>query len=695
MPLPARVHQRVRRTEVDREIAGQDCAPYSAGRRRRGRRFGCERAQAALELLDAVLHRGRPPVAQQDDRDADRAARRLRTTRRPSVLASPASRRRAGPRPTGSGVRRAPSRTRRPSAPASRSAPFPSACRCRTVPRRTLSSRCGDDTATTTDGSDSVELADSVQQRDPLEIRPAAPRLGRDLAHRTCAPAPRTPRTSSPRHRRGLRRGRARLRRRTRPHPRAGVGRPMQPRRRPAAARSVSTTQSRASAGAVSTASSLRKDRTGLPGRMPRSGVRGARSRIGSPSLHSIVDGARRRPRRAPRRADRDDEERRSRRRRRARSARGAAPRPARPALAAPERARRVTPGLGARRPPAACSTRRATRWLAPMLAGAAGAILTVGVLGAIGALGRSSSDSGPTDAYPTSVADRDAPSVAGSRDDADSSVVAVGARDEAGPGGARACASATTARSSRATALVGDADERRRDHDRRAACTPRRVVGRDSTTDLVLLDRVDRIDATLPARAARRSDAPTTGRHVWVVGAPPPGRHVAVDRAAGWSSSTDSLVAEPTGPTRAGLLETDAVEPARRDRRRARSTQSGDVTGIVLSPVGDERDDLRGADRHRASTSRNELARQRRRDARGAGRQRHRRARTGRRSSQRSSPAGRRPRRGARRRRDRGRRQARGRLDRATSLGARAQHRARRGTSTIEPAPGQAAAAS
>ena len=48
--------------------------------------LGRERTQTALELGDAVLHRRRPPVAQQHDRDADRARERRRTTGRPRGL---------------------------------------------------------------------------------------------------------------------------------------------------------------------------------------------------------------------------------------------------------------------------------------------------------------------------------------------------------------------------------------------------------------------------------------------------------------------------------------------------------------------------------------------------------------------------------------------------------------------------------
>jgi hypothetical protein len=67
-PLRARVNQRVRRTEIDREIARQRVALLSRSAPTHGR-FGRERAQTALELLDAVFHRVRAPVAKQDRRD--------------------------------------------------------------------------------------------------------------------------------------------------------------------------------------------------------------------------------------------------------------------------------------------------------------------------------------------------------------------------------------------------------------------------------------------------------------------------------------------------------------------------------------------------------------------------------------------------------------------------------------------------
>ena len=70
----ARIHQRVRRTEIDREIARQG---FSLARRSAPPRrwFGCEGTQPPLELLDAVFHRGRPAIAHQDGGDAGGAGK--------------------------------------------------------------------------------------------------------------------------------------------------------------------------------------------------------------------------------------------------------------------------------------------------------------------------------------------------------------------------------------------------------------------------------------------------------------------------------------------------------------------------------------------------------------------------------------------------------------------------------------------
>src|SRR5512144_713145 len=53
-----------------RGSSGSSVRPPPATRQRRVR---SERLEVALELVDAVLHRLRPAIAEQDDRDADHA----------------------------------------------------------------------------------------------------------------------------------------------------------------------------------------------------------------------------------------------------------------------------------------------------------------------------------------------------------------------------------------------------------------------------------------------------------------------------------------------------------------------------------------------------------------------------------------------------------------------------------------------
>ena len=167
-------------------------------------------------------------------------------------------------------------------------------------------SRCGADTTTATDGSESASVADAVQQRDPLEIGPLPARARRRsrpardrgflvglVGHR------RAPR-------RGLRRGRA-PRRRTRPRAPAAASSPTRSRRRPGErCRRARPSRARRS-GVWSTANSLRKEVRCSPGRRRITSPSGGRER--NPSLHSIAmgfggDGLRRR---RPRRRGRDE----------------------------------------------------------------------------------------------------------------------------------------------------------------------------------------------------------------------------------------------------------------------------------------------------------------------------------------------------------------------------------------------------
>ena len=341
-PLRARVDERVRRTEVDREIASHGAGLYSAGRRRRGRRFGCERAQAALELVDAVLHRARPAVAKQDRRDADRAGERRRTTGRPRRVPMPRC-----SAPSGFVDRRAGS-----GCSSSAQSEPPVQCSCFQI------------------GADLLQRvdADSARRRTPRRggatrprPRPTAPRArgrrrgaaARPVRGRAsgagprrrsrpsrAAPALRTPRRSSRARRRVLRRDRARRRRRSRPRRRAASS-PTTCSASTGSAASVSATQSRVSVGGGSTANSVRNESRCLPG-AANSGDVGRGRRDANASLHSIAMGYARRRARSDGVRRRDDD---VPRRRRRRSPAGARSRPARSALDAPERA------LAARRP--------------------------------------------------------------------------------------------------------------------------------------------------------------------------------------------------------------------------------------------------------------------------------------------------------------------------------------------------------
>ena len=116
------------------------------------------------------------------------------------------------------------------------------------------------------------------------------------------------------------------------------------------------------------------------------------------------------------------------------------------------------------------------------------------------------------------------------------------------------------------------------------------RVVGRDATTDLVLLRGSDSGRRCRRAvGAARRRVAREAGDTVWVVGAPSPGRHVAVDEQRRASRRPTASSRSRTGPTTSGLLETGAASSAA-SSGGALVDAAGNVTGIVLSPVGDSR---------------------------------------------------------------------------------------------------------
>ncbi len=241
-----------------------------------------------------------------------------------------------------------------------------------------------------------------------------------------------------------------------------------------------------------------------------------------------------------------------------------------------------------------ATASRPKSMWTTTLVAGAAGAILTLAVLGAVGALGRPSDHVSEPGAVPTSTPIATARAVAIAVAD---SVVAVSARDKHGARRGSGVCIRKAGEILTSDRLVGDAtkvDVTTSD----GVVRPARVIGRDSTTDLVLLGVAAGASTTgptggtgpapmaQPAQFAARSLR--AGDTVWVVGAPGPGDS-SPWMSSGLVDSTDSLVAVSSGPTTSGLVETAAASNSG-STGGALVDHTGDVTGIVLSPVGDDR---------------------------------------------------------------------------------------------------------
>ena len=122
--------------------------------------------------------------------------------------------------------------------------------------------------------------------------------------------------------------------------------------------------------------------------------------------------------------------------------------------------------------------------WTATLVAGAAGAILTLALLGAIGALGSTADRAIVHDAVPTSapIASAQAVAIAVGR-----SVVASASRqsrDWRGSGGVRSSSSNEILTSDRLVGSSSKINVTTSD----GVVHPARVLGRDATTDLVLL---------------------------------------------------------------------------------------------------------------------------------------------------------------------------------------------------------------
>jgi putative serine protease PepD len=231
-----------------------------------------------------------------------------------------------------------------------------------------------------------------------------------------------------------------------------------------------------------------------------------------------------------------------------------------------------VGPGPAASKPAA----KGPSRWFAPALAGVAGALATIVILAASGTLSRSSNDTPAASAPATTVAT--STNALTNAVALGFSMVAVSARDDSGTRrGSGVCvrhgtevltSAALVGGASRVTIVTSDG--------RRHSA---RVVGRDRTTDLVLLG----INAKLQA-APLADHSPAPGSPVWIVGAPSAGS-TAPWMSTGVLSSADAVVTASSGPWTGGLLETDAATGSQ-SSGAALVDESGMVTGIVLGRV-------------------------------------------------------------------------------------------------------------
>ena len=227
--------------------------------------------------------------------------------------------------------------------------------------------------------------------------------------------------------------------------------------------------------------------------------------------------------------------------------------------------------------------------WTATLVAGAAGAILTLGVLGAVGALDRPA-HTGTGRVVPTSapIPTDEALALAAAH-----SVVAVSVHDGRGTrrgSGVLVRRSGEILTSDRLVGQAKNIDVTAADGKALSA----RVVGRDTTTDLVLLrvvtsrSNANAINASFGTEARFASTAPKSGDSVFVVGAPNPGDSEPW-LSTGLVASTDSLVSVDSGPTTSGLLETAAASSIA-SSGGALVDRTGKVTGIVLAPISGSR---------------------------------------------------------------------------------------------------------
>ena len=242
--------------------------------------------------------------------------------------------------------------------------------------------------------------------------------------------------------------------------------------------------------------------------------------------------------------------------------------------------------GLGTTRAPTGESPdrtgalrRRPPAWLAPLVAGATGAVVAVIVLALAGVFDR------PTTRSPAGTTDTNAAAASLSAETLarlGPSVVAIAARDAEGTRrGSGVCvrhgAELLTTASVVGTATTVDvftADGQRHQG---------KVVGRDPVTDLAVVS-VD--DANIDT-AQLASQPPATGTHVWVLGATPSGSN-SPWVSGGIVSSTNAMVVANPGPTFAGLLQSDAATSSAASGG-ALLDEHGDVAALVLGRIGSD----------------------------------------------------------------------------------------------------------
>ncbi len=235
--------------------------------------------------------------------------------------------------------------------------------------------------------------------------------------------------------------------------------------------------------------------------------------------------------------------------------------------------------GSFAPRPAASGTRHRSSAWLTPVLAGAAGALLTVAVLAVSGVF-----DSAPATGRGAAAATDATTARVTSATDAVArlgpSVVAVVAKDAKGTRRGSGVCVRHGAQVLTSIDVVGTAttvDVTTADGEQH----PASVAGRDRVTGLVLLDLPG--DSDVPA-AQLADRAPATGTAVWLLGAPAKGA-TAPWMSSGMTSSDNAMVWSTPGPTTGGLLETDAASSAT-TTGGALVDATGSVAGIVLGHV-------------------------------------------------------------------------------------------------------------